>query len=42
MTKGDKDDLMVIDATVSVLNDTFWGPNFMLTVMGSLLMVVGP
>ena len=33
---------MLFDATVSVPNDYLWNPNFMLTSMGSFLMMVGP
>ena len=38
-----RDDIcMLFDATVSVPNDYLWNPNFMLTSMGSFLMMVGP
>ena len=33
---------MVFDTTISGLNESMWDPNFMLTVMGSFLMMVGP
>ena len=33
---------MVLDATLSGLNDSLWYPNFMLLPMGSLIMIVVP
>ena len=33
---------VVLDATVSGLNDTLWYPKFMLPSMGSFIMMVGP
>ena len=33
---------MVFDATDSGIYDSLWAPNFMLSSMGSLLMMVGP
>ena len=40
--KGAEYICVVFDDTVIGLNDAFWGPNFMLPVMDSLLIMVGP
>ena len=40
--KGTDDICMVFDATVSVINNSVCDPNFMLSSMVILLMVVGP
>ena len=33
---------MVFDATVSIIKDSLWNPNFIFLSMGSFLMIVGP
>ena len=40
--KGTEDIGMVFDATLSGLNHSIWGPNFMFPSMGSLIFMVGP
>ena len=40
--KGKEDSLVVFDITVSRLNEALWDTNFMLQVVGSLIMMVFP